>query len=179
MKSCLLISVTTCLLVMISCGKKPHKGYPEEANKATVVKIMEAFASANLEIINDLVSENYVEHFPDERFQSTGKQNLIDACADYIKSFPDQSIEIKHITADNDIVMAFYTYRGTNTGDMMGMPATGKQVEVNATDVFKIEDGKAVEHWGVFDVAEFMTQLGFVFELAEEVETAEENSMIN
>ena len=52
---------------------------------------------------------------------------------------------------------------GTNDGDFMGMPATGKSVDFQGIDIVRISDaGKAVEHWGVTDTMAMMQQLGAV-----------------
>ena len=47
-------------------------------------------------------------------------------------------------------------------GDLMGMAATGKQIEINEQHIIRIANGKAVEHWGVEDNLGMMQQLGVV-----------------
>jgi predicted ester cyclase len=55
------------------------------------------------------------------------------------------------------------TYRGTNQGDFLGMPATGKSVEVQLIDIIRFgDDGLAREHWVVLDALSMMQQLGAV-----------------
>ena len=52
-------------------------------------------------------------------------------------------------------------FTGTNDGDFMGMPATGRTVDVPAIDIFRFaDDGLVHEHWGVFDALGMMQQLG-------------------
>jgi predicted ester cyclase len=54
-------------------------------------------------------------------------------------------------------------YTGTNRGEFMGMPATGKRVDVQLIDMFLFgDDGRAREHWGVIDSLAMMQQLGAV-----------------
>jgi hypothetical protein len=48
---------------------------------------------------------------------------------------------------------------GTNTGEFMGMPATGKKVKVGGIDMAKFKENKVIEHWGTFDVHSLMMQL--------------------
>ena len=52
------------------------------------------------------------------------------------------------------------TLRGTHQGDFMGIPATGKKVEVSNYDFVRFENDQAAEHWGVIDSAVLMEQLG-------------------
>jgi predicted ester cyclase len=59
-----------------------------------------------------------------------------------------------------DKVVARARVTGTNEGEFMGMPATGKSVSVQVIDIIRFgEDGLAHEHWGVFDMMAIMQQL--------------------
>ena len=55
-----------------------------------------------------------------------------------------------------------WTFRGTNTGELMGRAPTGKKVEVTGINISRIEDGKIVEDQIVWDALGFMRQLGLV-----------------
>jgi predicted ester cyclase len=50
--------------------------------------------------------------------------------------------------------------RGTHEGDFMGIPASGKTVEVSAYDFVRFENDQAAERWGVIDSDALMEQLG-------------------
>ena len=49
---------------------------------------------------------------------------------------------------------------GTHLGPFMGMPPTGRPIEVPVMDVLRVEDGPATEHWGMTDTMVMMQQLG-------------------
>jgi predicted ester cyclase len=49
---------------------------------------------------------------------------------------------------------------GTNTGEMMGMPPTGKTIDVLTIGMLRFKDGQAIERWGVHDTMVMMQQLG-------------------
>jgi predicted ester cyclase len=67
------------------------------------------------------------------------------------------------VLASGDKVVARVRVTGTHEGEFMGMPATGKDVDVQAIDIVRFgDDGLAREHWGVFDVMGMMQQLGVV-----------------
>jgi len=54
-------------------------------------------------------------------------------------------------------------FTGTNRGEFMGMPATGKRVDAQLIDIFRFgNDGRVHEHWGVMDALALMQQLGAV-----------------
>ena len=72
-------------------------------------------------------------------------------------------MEAEDVIASGDKVVARVRCTGTNTGDFMGMPATGKSVDVEAIDIIRFgDDGLAYEHWGVFDAMGMMQQLGAI-----------------
>ena len=53
-------------------------------------------------------------------------------------------------------------FNGTHTGNFMGVPATGKQIAIEAIDILRLVDSKVVEHWGVMDTFGLMQQLGVI-----------------
>jgi predicted ester cyclase len=75
-------------------------------------------------------------------------------------AFPDRSTEVHTVIAEGDMVAAQHTIRGTNTGEFMGMPATGKPVEVGSLHIVRYTDGKLSEHWGLPDQGGMLMQLG-------------------
>ena len=81
----------------------------------------------------------------------------------YIAAFPDLRFEADDILASGDKVVGRVTATGTNTGDFLGMPATGKSMQIQLIDIIRFgADGLAHEHWGVADVMGMMQQLGVV-----------------
>jgi predicted ester cyclase len=66
------------------------------------------------------------------------------------------------MTAEGDKTWARVTFHGSNTGDFMGHPPTGKSVTYEAIDICRYANGKMVEHWGVVDMLGMMQQLGVV-----------------
>jgi steroid delta-isomerase-like uncharacterized protein len=78
-----------------------------------------------------------------------------------LAAFPDMRMGVQDIIASGDKVVARVRYTGTNRGDFMGAPATGRNVDVQLIDIFRFgEDGLVREHWGVMDQTTMMQQLG-------------------
>jgi predicted ester cyclase len=73
---------------------------------------------------------------------------------------PDFNATIDDVVAEGDRVVIRMTFRGTQTGEFMGMPPTGKSISVGVIDIFRIAGGKIVEHWGQMDSMGMMQQLG-------------------
>jgi len=78
-------------------------------------------------------------------------------------AFPDMQIRVLHMAVDGDVAIAYAMFEGTQEGEFMSMPPSGKRVSVPMADVVRFDaDGRAVEHWGVTDTGAMMMQLGAV-----------------
>jgi predicted ester cyclase len=77
-------------------------------------------------------------------------------------ALPDGHIEIEDLLAEGDKVATRFRLRGTNTGSFQGMPPTGKAVDITATGIFRVVDGRVADNWVNFDALGLMQQLGVV-----------------
>jgi len=78
----------------------------------------------------------------------------------FYAGFPDIYHTIDDIVAEDDRAAVRFTLRGTHTGNFMGIPATGKRIEVSAVAFQRIADGKVVDLRAVFDQVGMLQQLG-------------------
>ena len=79
----------------------------------------------------------------------------------YRAAFPNLRMEPEHVLASGDMVVARVRATGTHRGELMGMPATGRSVDVQLIDIMRFdEDGLVAEQWGVVDMLAVMQQLG-------------------
>ncbi|HSL46445.1 MAG TPA: ester cyclase [Anaerolineales bacterium] len=77
--------------------------------------------------------------------------------------FPSYELLAEKMIAEDDLVAVIGRFSGTHTGTFMGIPPTGKSfsnVPIHIT--YKLENGKIVDHWMLFDTADLMQQLGLV-----------------
>jgi len=81
----------------------------------------------------------------------------------YIAAFPDLRMNPEDVIASGDKAVARGKATGTHQGEFMGMPPTGRQVDVQFVDIIRFgDDGLAREHWGVLDQLAMMQQLGAI-----------------
>ena len=81
----------------------------------------------------------------------------------YQAAFPDLRMSAEDVLPSGDKVVARARATGTHEGEFMGMPATGKRIDVQLVDIIRFsDDGLAREHWGVFDAMTMMQQLGAI-----------------
>ncbi|HEY1357952.1 MAG TPA: ester cyclase [Thermoleophilaceae bacterium] len=133
--------------------------------KGTVQRFYDELNKGNLDIIDEVLSEDFVDHeeFPGLEPNREGVKQFF---AMFRAAFPDLRMEADDMVAEGDRVVARLTARGTHQGDFMGMPPSGKAVEVAVYDMLRFEDGKVAEHWGLFDAMTMMQQLGAIPEQA-------------
>jgi steroid delta-isomerase-like uncharacterized protein len=92
---------------------------------------------------------------------TTGREGFKKLMTMMIGAFPDMHFSTGFMVAEGDMVGAFNQVSGTQRGEFMGMPPTGKSFTVNNADFCRFtEDGMICEHWGLIDVAAMMRQLG-------------------
>jgi steroid delta-isomerase-like uncharacterized protein len=131
-------------------------------NEATTRSLYDRLNSGDIDGFAALLSENFVEHEVTPGIPPTkaGVQQFFQM---QMAAFPDMQMAIEDLIADGAKVVTRVKYTGTNTGDFMGMPATGKGVDVQFIDIFAFgSDGLLHEHWGVMDSMTLMQQLGVV-----------------
>lgn len=80
----------------------------------------------------------------------------------YRSAFPDTKMTIDLQIAEGGKVTTRRTAHGTHKGELMGIPATGKQVTITGVGIDRIAGGRIVETWGEFDLMGMMQQLGVV-----------------
>lgn len=129
-----------------------------------------ATARRMFELINAGDIDGFSEHLADEFVEHEVAPGLAPTKAgvgEFFKmqraAFPDLHMDAEDVFASGAKVVARVRCTGTHTGAFMGMPATGKGVDVQLIDIFLFgDDGRVREHWGVMDALAMMQQLGAV-----------------
>lgn len=130
-----------------------------EANKAVARRWYTLLSTKNLDEINTLFHTAYVDH---NRQVPPGVDGLKQFFEGYFAAFPDLEVTVDDMIAEDDKVVARFTARGTHQGPLMGLPASGKHVQVTAIDILRFVNDKIVEHWGEVDLLGMLQQIGAV-----------------
>ena len=137
-----------------------------EDNKRVVRRhYEELFNKRNLDIAAEITAADYIEHGVAPLRSSRGQaadpvENLKGTVRWLTSAFPDLRIELDDMIAEDDKVLAYITMRGTHRGDFQGIAPTGRTFEAKAMHLFRIRDGKAVEHWAVREDLPTLLRLG-------------------
>jgi steroid delta-isomerase-like uncharacterized protein len=109
-----------------------------------------------------LLADDFVEHEASPGLEPT-KAGVLQFFRMYKAAFPDLRFEPQDFFDGGGKVAVYFRVTGTHSGEFMGIPATGKSVDVNGVDIVRFgDDGLGHEHWGVFDAMGMMQQLGVV-----------------
>lgn len=135
-----------------------------ETNKAIIRRFFEeAFGKGNLAVVDEIVASDQVNGGPGALpvmpNGPEGSRMLITA---YRNAFPDLHFTIDQQIAEGNTVVTRWTAHGTHNSELAGIPATGKRTTVVGLGVDRIENGKIVESWGLFDQFGMLQQLDVI-----------------
>jgi predicted ester cyclase len=132
-----------------------------EENKAVDRRYVEEVLNrGRLQAVDELCTPDYVGHVPG--FLPTDREGDKRLVGMLRAAFPDMRCAIQDQVAEGDEVLHRLVCRGTHTGELLGVPPSGRPVEVTGMNVNRIVDGKLVESWGVIDMLGLMQQVGAV-----------------
>ena len=130
-----------------------------EQNKALVRRFIDdIFVGGRTEAVDELLTDDFVGH----TWPSTGdgKRDLRQAMERVSKGLTDPRFTIEDMIAEGDLVAVRLTAGATQSGEFMGMPATGKRYEIGEIHIFQVKAGRISDHWHQFDQMAMMRQLG-------------------
>ena len=134
-----------------------------EQNKALFRRfIEEVFNKGNVSTIDEFLAPNFVEREVLPPGTPSGREGVKQLTMMFRTAFPDFNVSIDDMIAEGDKIVARTTWSGTQKGEFMGIPSSGKRVSFDVIDIIRISEGKGVEHWGVMDSSALMQQLGVI-----------------
>jgi steroid delta-isomerase-like uncharacterized protein len=132
-----------------------------ETNKEVLRGVYQAFNSGDFDALDQLIAADMVNHNPTPG-QPPGIEGVKAQFAIFKAGFPEMQVTIEQLLAEGDMVADRIVARGTNTGAFLGLPPTGKQVQIEAIETYRMANGKIVEAWHVEDIFGLLTQLGVI-----------------
>jgi predicted ester cyclase len=115
-----------------------------------------------LELIDELIAEDLVDHIDVPGLEASGRERYRANAVLMRTAFPDFRNPLELVVGDGDIAVSYGRMVGTNTGEMVGMPPTGKAIDLPTFGMLRFKDGQAVERWGAHDNMAMMQQLGLL-----------------
>jgi steroid delta-isomerase-like uncharacterized protein len=130
-----------------------------EENKALAREFYQKISAGDLSVIDQQLADDFVD-----REELPGLPNTRQGVRQFFEmfrgAFPDLKMSPEDIIAEGDKVVIRARLQGTHSGEFMGIPATGKKIDLPVIDIMRFQGGKAIEHWGAMDSGMMMQQLG-------------------
>lgn len=136
--------------IRIAHNRELARAFVQDLESAHSAK--QAFATANT-----VVATGYIQHNP---LVPQGRQGLLAFLSSVSTSFSQNRIVLQDVIAEQDSVVARWTWSGKHTGNFLGYPATNKRFNLGIIDVWNVKDGMLHEHWDELGFAYFLGQLG-------------------
>jgi steroid delta-isomerase-like uncharacterized protein len=131
-------------------------------NKAIARRFIEEYQSkGDVGVAEEILADDFVDHSPFGPF-SPDREGVKQLFSALRAAFPDLHAVVHDQSADGDKVWTRKTFHGTNDGEFMGSPPTGRTVAFDVIDIVRLRDGQFVDHWNVVDALGLMQQLGAV-----------------
>jgi steroid delta-isomerase-like uncharacterized protein len=133
-----------------------------EDNKQLIQRYIRAIddnESGDWSLLDEFIAEDFVAHNPPLPGVSLDRQGMKDAAEIFRVATPGRH-EITLQVAEGDMVVSLIVGRGVHRGELLGIPATDREVDTEGIAVHRIRDGKIAEYWSVTDVARVLQQVG-------------------
>jgi steroid delta-isomerase-like uncharacterized protein len=140
------------------------KADPVDEARALAERFASTLTAHDMDAFAALFGDDYTNHqvsaaAPAPPATISAKQGSVGFFKSRLTGMPDLRVTIEAVVASADQFAASFVYEGTHSGTYLGVPATGRKLRFTSCDIFRIKDGKLVEHWGMGDVAGQLAQL--------------------
>jgi steroid delta-isomerase-like uncharacterized protein len=134
-----------------------------EENKQIARRFVDICNRQQFDLLDELLVADYVHHDPNLPPEAQrGRDNYKQGIMMFYRSFPDLQGSIQNLVSEGDRVVAQLRWRGTHTGELMGIPPSGKTVDFGMIEIYRVTGGKIAEGWAQFDAMTMMQQIGAV-----------------
>ena len=133
-----------------------------EESKATMRRYLDVFEQGNIELLDELLAPDYINHSPATPDLPTGPEGVKAVVTMFRSAIPDLRVVVDDMIAEGDKVATRYTLEGTHESELFGVPPTSRQLSIKSITVERVSDGRIRDHWRVTDELGMMQQLGAI-----------------
>jgi predicted ester cyclase len=123
------------------------------------VEAIDANETSDWSILDEYIAEDFVAHNPPIPGVGLDREGMKQAAEIFRVATPGRH-KIGLQVAEGDLVVSQIIGRGVHAGELLGIPATNKNVETEGIAIHRIREGKIVEYWSVTDIARVLQQVG-------------------
>jgi predicted ester cyclase len=122
----------------------------------------EAWERGRLEMVDEFIAPGILDHHPGEETPTVGRDHVRQGILAVRAGFPDLRFTFEDVIVAGDKLVGRSTWRGTHRGPFLGAAPTGRRIAFSGIEIVRFEDGKVIEHWGMYDYLGAMRQLGLL-----------------
>lgn len=128
--------------------------------------VEELWNARKLEVAEEIFAENCVTHQLGSGAPLTpvprGPEVMREHISGWLESFPDLRFSIEQTVVEGDRIASHLVMVGSHQGTWMGIPASGKKVQIRMMTIHRIAGGKIAEDWVLVESLGFFQQLGII-----------------
>ena len=130
------------------------------SNKAIVRRYFtEVLTAGNLELIDTLIAQDYVSHYPAGYVLGGGPEDVRQIVSSVRRAFPDVHFTVDDLIAEGEKVVCRWTFQGVQEEDFMGIPVSGRKATVMGIAIYRVVNERIAEAWFTWDALGLMRQL--------------------
>ena len=122
----------------------------------------EVYERGNVDLVEELVHSAFVDHEPAHDDQPPGPESVKRTVEQLHEAFGDLRFEVEAEIAEGDMVVQLVTMSGRHIGRLAGREPTGNVFSVRHVYIWRLAEGKIIEHWGSRDDLGLLQQLGLL-----------------
>jgi steroid delta-isomerase-like uncharacterized protein len=139
---------------------RAYASSPEVRNKELIRRVyVELIDERSIDRVDEFFAPHFVSHNQPPGFPP-GVEGVKRFFSIFADALPDLRVTIDVELAEGDLVALRTTTRGTHRGTLLGVPPSDKRLEIDGTDIVRIEEGRIVEHWGLTNTVGLIQQVG-------------------
>jgi predicted ester cyclase len=119
-------------------------------------------ADAPRELVDEIFLTEFVDHNPQPGQEMDGVAGIHQVLDVYHGGFPGLRVTTDEVIVSGDRAAVRWTAVGTHEGDLLGIPASRREVRMTGIDILRIADGQIVERWGETNGLQTMQQIGAI-----------------
>jgi len=155
--------ITTAGLLLGGSLLTPTLARTASSSQSLAERFAATLSAGDIDGFSDLFADTYVNHQKSAAAPPPAgvspKQATIAFFKARLTAMPDLKVVPEVVVADKDHVAASFAYSGTHKGTYFGVAPTGRPLLFTSCDIFRVQDGRIVEHWGMGDIAGVLAQL--------------------
>jgi steroid delta-isomerase-like uncharacterized protein len=131
-------------------------------NKTFLVRSFDAlFNEKRVDDADEFYAQDYVDHSPVPG-QAPGLDGAKQKWRMYLAGIPDLHAIVEDMVAEGDKVAVRWIVEGTHSGELLGIPPTGRPVRISGISIYRLAEGKIVEQFERWDKLDLTQQLGVI-----------------